>query len=128
MDRFLGMPYARSIAGWNRFAPPQPVETLVRGSQSVALSSIRATVLRSELLAGAPVLTPADNVTPGDDCRALNVWAPTDGSKDRPVRGWLHGGGWASGSGPARSTMGPIWPVVATWSSSRSITDSGPPD
>ncbi len=41
----------------------------------------------------------ADPVTPyGEDCLALNVWTPSANGA-RPVMVWLHGGGFASGSG-----------------------------
>ena len=41
-----------------------------------------------------------DDGQPGEDCLRLNVWTPgaNDGKK-RPVMVWLHGGGWAAGSG-----------------------------
>ena len=41
-----------------------------------------------------------DDGQPGEDCLRANVWTPglADGKK-RPVMVWLHGGGWAAGSG-----------------------------
>src|SRR5262249_27216476 len=41
-----------------------------------------------------------DDGQPGEDCLRVNLWTPAlnDGNK-RPVMVWLHGGGWAAGSG-----------------------------
>lgn len=37
---------------------------------------------------------------PGEDCLRLNIWSPdVRSSKKRPVMVWLHGGGFATGSG-----------------------------
>jgi len=41
-----------------------------------------------------PVPTPV-----GDDCLSLNVWAPETGGSGLPVLFWIHGGGFAAGSG-----------------------------
>ncbi len=97
--RFLGIPYAQSIAGRNRFAPPRPVEswTGVRKTMRYAQSSPQQKEqFRSPV---TPAFTPADYVVPGDDCLALNVWAPAGAKEKLPVMVWLHGGGWTSGSG-----------------------------
>ncbi len=97
--RFLGIPYAQSIAGRNRFAPPRPVEpwTGVREAVRYAQSSPQQKQqLRTPV---TPAFTPADYVVPGNDCLALNVWAPAGRDGKLPVMVWLHGGGWTSGSG-----------------------------
>jgi len=41
-----------------------------------------------------------DDGQPGEDCLRINLWTPAvnDNGK-RPVMVWLHGGGWAAGSG-----------------------------
>lgn len=41
-----------------------------------------------------------DDGYPGEDCLRVNIWTPglNDGKK-RPVMVWLHGGGYAAGSG-----------------------------
>lgn len=99
--RFLGIPYAASISGANRFQPPQPVAPWegVRPTVRYADSSPQ----QSEELAGTTPVTPAFDppayVKPGDDCLALNVWAPSGADGSLPVMVWLHGGGWTSGSG-----------------------------
>ena len=41
-----------------------------------------------------------DDGFPDDDCLRVNVWTPgVDDGKKRPVMVWLHGGGYAAGSG-----------------------------
>lgn len=99
--RFLGIPYAASIAGANRFAGPQPVKpwTDVRDAKHYADSSPQ----QSEGVLGTTPVSPAfavpDYVSPGDDCLAVNIWTPEGAMRDLPVMVWLHGGGWVSGSG-----------------------------
>lgn len=100
--RFLGLPYAQSISGENRFAPPQPVEgwTDVRAADRYADSCPQP---QASGPTGATPISPAfespDYVSPGDDCLALNVWTPANADGSLPVMVWLHGGGWTSGAG-----------------------------
>lgn len=97
---FKGIPYAQSIAGRNRFAPPQPMRPWsgVREAVRYADSSPQ----QASELAGPTPVTPAfkppSYVEPGDDCLALNVWTPKIADGNLPVMVWLHGGGWFSGS------------------------------
>ena len=98
---FKGIPYAQSIAGRNRFAPPQPVEpwTGVLQAERYADSSPQQV---SELTGTTPVSSAfraPEYVKPGDDCLALNIWTPDGADGSLPVMVWLHGGGWVSGSG-----------------------------
>ena len=100
VNRFLGIRYAQSIAGRNRFAAPKPVVawTGVREAVRFAPSSPQpASEMQTPV---SPAFTPPSYVVPGDDCLALNVWAPATPANARlPVMVWLHGGGWTSGSG-----------------------------
>lgn len=102
--RYLGIPYAQSIAGRNRFAPPQPVApwTDVFQAKRFADSSPQQA---ADPTGGSPV-TPAfaepEYVHPGDSCLALNVWTPEQADGSLPVMVWLHGGGWTSGSGSCK--------------------------
>lgn len=97
--RFLGIPYAQSIAGKNRFAPPKPVTPWqgVRKALSYADDSPQQPSFISTPV--TPAFEPPAYVRPGDDCLALNVWTPRQGGEGLPVMVWLHGGGWTSGSG-----------------------------
>ena len=101
VERFLGIPYAQSIAGRNRFAPPRPVEPWA-GVREVVRYADSAPQQGSELAGPTPVtpaFQPPAYVEPGNDCLALNVWAPEGADGSLPVMVWLHGGGWTSGSG-----------------------------
>ena len=99
VHRFLGVPYAQSIGGANRFAPPKPVPAWsgLRDARRYADSSPQQAAEMDTPV--TPAFAPPAYVTRGDDCLALNVWAPANGARDLPVMVWLHGGGWTSGSG-----------------------------
>ena len=99
VSRFLGIRYAQPISGANRFLPPQPVapwtepfladrhaDTAPQGPEPVDGTPV------------TPAFAPPDYVKAGDDCLALNIWAPVS-ALGLPVMVWLHGGGWQSGSG-----------------------------
>lgn len=99
VSRYLGLRYAQPVSGANRFLPPQPpapwtevfvadrhADTAPQGPEPVDATPV------------TPAFAPPDYVEAGDDCLALNVWAP-EGAMGLPVMVWLHGGGWQSGSG-----------------------------
>lgn len=101
---FKGIPYAQSIAGSNRFRPPQPVKPW-SGSRPALRFSDSSPQQSKGLIGPSPVtpaFTPPDYVHPGDDCLALNVWAPKGADGSLPVMVWLHGGGWTSDSGTCK--------------------------
>lgn len=88
---FKGLAYGQSTGGKNRFLPPKPAEGWTGTFDATAV--------------GAPCHQrntdyPAwiDPVAASEDCLKLNVWAPEDADK-LPVMVWIHGGGFASGSG-----------------------------
>ena len=103
VNRFLGIPYAQSISGENRFAPPRPVEPWVEVRPAVRFPDL-SPQQTGELIGPIPV-DPAfetpDYVKPGDDCLGLNIWTPENADGSLPVMVWLHGGGWTNGSGSA---------------------------
>jgi para-nitrobenzyl esterase len=87
---FKGIHYGASTAGSNRFLPPQPAEPWD--------DVFDATEYGQTAPQYGSLATP--DVNQGEDCLVLNVWTPAVGDGgDRPVMVWLHGGGYASGSG-----------------------------
>jgi para-nitrobenzyl esterase len=99
VERFLGIPYAQSIAGRNRFAPPRPVEPWAGVREAVRYADSSPQQASELTTPVTPAFQPPAYVQPGNDCLALNVWAPESVDGSLPVMVWLHGGGWTSGSG-----------------------------
>ena len=106
---FKGVPYGASTAGGNRFMPPRPPQPWagVRDALTYAghaPQSPNRPKRRPEL---ETILGPADATPEGEDCLTLNVWTPGLGNGGRrPVMVWLHGGGFAYGSGNRAVTDG----------------------
>jgi para-nitrobenzyl esterase len=98
---FKGIPYADTTEGDNRFMPPVRPRpwTGVRSSRQyghVAPQSARAGWANDE----EAFMFAWDDGVQGEDCLRLNIWTPgIDERKKRPVMVWLHGGGFAAGSG-----------------------------
>lgn len=100
---FKGVRYGASPTGALRFKPPQrpapwsePVETTAYGAPAI----------QSGMAPGERRSSPADPPAPdeppsSEDCLFLNVWTPGLDAARRPVMVWLHGGGFANGSGGA---------------------------
>ena len=97
---FRGMPYGASTAGARRFMPPARPEpwTGVRSALAWGFASPQV----------APEHWDKDEVAfvyewnpgaQGEDCLRLNVWTPGLDGRKRAVMVWLHGGGFAVGSG-----------------------------
>jgi len=101
IQTFKGIPYAASTAGPGRFLPPAKPQPWagIRSAMwygPTCPQGPRAGWLNDE----NAFLFQWDDGQPGEDCLRVNLWSPAvnDGGK-RPVMVWLHGGGWAAGSG-----------------------------
>ncbi len=105
---FKGVRYGAAPIGAARFKPPLPPAawTEVHAAQQFGAPAM-------QLVGGATAYPPTDfaaalhTIYPAsseinydnEDCLFLNVWTPATGSGARPVLVWLHGGGFAYGSG-----------------------------
>lgn len=82
---FLGIPYAASTAGANRWKPPQP-----RANWGSIVTTTYGSI--------CPQLSGATVLSYNEDCLSVNVFAPTSGT-NLPVMLWIHGGGFTQGAG-----------------------------
>jgi para-nitrobenzyl esterase len=98
---FKGIPYGDTTEGANRFVPPAKPKAWsgVRSSRQhgpVAPQGARAGWANDE----EAFMFSWDDGIQGEDCLRINVWTPAvNDNKKRPVMVWLHGGGFAAGSG-----------------------------
>lgn len=110
---YKGIPYARPPVGELRFAPPRRLPTPTGkqtwtafgppAMQNPSPSSVRPT---SELGKALQSIFPtaAEVAAQSEDCLYLNIWTTAKQPETgRPVMVWLHGGGFAYGSG--------AWPI-----------------
>ena len=100
--RFRGIPYAAAPFGANRFRFPQPAD---------AWDGTRDALVQTP---GAPQpLFPDDALgyyfnpsVIGEDCLTVDVWTPDPATSGLPVMVWIHGGGFAVGTGSSRAHEG----------------------
>jgi para-nitrobenzyl esterase len=110
---YKGIPYGAPPTGTHRFLPPRPapawehvLDATAFGAPAMQLYDrpLNGTELSLQLATVFP--THAEKKIDNEDSLFLNVWTPalgTDDSGKRPVMVWLHGGGYAYGSG--------AWPI-----------------
>ena len=122
---FLGVPYGASTAGASRFMPPRPpvLWNGVRDAKAYGDSCPQVPLGLSPFARKSTTDQPApptdmqkqlgtlfSRAKPeprqSEDCLVLNIWTPAPDSAKRPVMVWLHGGGFAVGSGSVPSYDG----------------------
>jgi para-nitrobenzyl esterase len=94
---FKGIPYGGTTAGNNRFMPPTKPTKWTGVRDTLEYGHTAPQVTNGGPRSGAP--------EQGEDCLVLNVFTPELSVRTkRPVMVWLHGGGFATGSG-----SGPVY-------------------
>jgi para-nitrobenzyl esterase len=91
VNAYLGIPYASTTGGANRWKPPQPAEAWATTLEAVKFGKI------------CPQITPGSTTyDPNSDenCLSVNVWSSNlTPSAPMPVMVWFHGGAFVFGSG-----------------------------
>jgi len=100
---FKGLRYGAPPTGLGRF---RPSSRPAAWSETADATSYGAPAIQSGLAPGERRSSAADPPAPdepasSEDCLFLNVWTPGVDTAKRPVMVWLHGGGFANGSGGA---------------------------
>ena len=96
---FLGVPYAASTGGENRWRPPQPVAAWqgVRDATHFGPDCLQLPPPSMKAPWGPEFLTDNDM---SEDCLSLNIWMPSTRSDNKvPVLVWIHGGAFIGGAG-----------------------------
>ena len=99
---FLGIPYGATTAGANRWRMPLPAPHWPGIQKATRFAPDCAQEPPYSPPGGSPwsaEYQPAGTEM-SEDCLALNIWTPARKAGDRlPVMVWIHGGGFAGGSG-----------------------------
>jgi para-nitrobenzyl esterase len=109
---FKGLRYGAPPTGVNRFKAPRPpapwkdvADASAYGAPAIQMATGNSANPQTELSKQLATIftTSTEMKIASEDCLFLNVWTPGLGKGKRPVMVWLHGGGFAYGSGS--------WPV-----------------
>jgi para-nitrobenzyl esterase len=108
VSAFRGIRYGAAPIGPLRWAPPRRPETVdtvidcsAYGAPAMQMATgTTASPVTDFGMQMAQVFTTASELKiQNEDCLFLNVWTPATDSGRRPVMVWIHGGGFAYGSG-----------------------------
>jgi para-nitrobenzyl esterase len=105
---FKGIRYGAAPIGSLRWMPPQkPKRSEVildcsdygAPAMQMATGATAAPATNFGMQMSRVFTTPSDLKIQNEDCLFLNVWTPGTDDRKRPVMFWIHGGGFAYGSG-----------------------------
>jgi para-nitrobenzyl esterase len=100
VDAFLGIPYGASTAGEGRWRSPRPAPAWRATRMAMAFGPACQQDVGGSFGPYTPEYLVQGEVS--EDCLSLNVWRPSAATAPHaglPIMVWVHGGGFAGGSG-----------------------------